>query len=135
MYFVTDKYFGKETELEPRVPSNYFTRQGYENSKTPRICLANSIDDCLIGLAKNISGQVLNVYRPVGEFSVKIPTEEECPGTSLYNEFWITSKCKFIYDQTIIVGFSREKPMYYTYIDKNGESRKAALYKWNWIPK
>lgn len=135
MYFVTDQDFGKEMVLQPRIPNNYFTRQNYENVNIPRICLSNSIDDCLVGLGKNISGQVLHVYRPIGKFNVQIPTEEECPGTSLYNEFWITSECKFEYYCSIIVGFSRENPLCYTYKDKEGIERKAALYKWNWIPK
>lgn len=132
MYFITDQNFGNKVILEPRIPNNYFTRNNIEDNHTPRICCADTIDGALVGLAKNISGQILYVYQPVGNFQVTIPTNDQVPGASKYREYWITSKTEFEYIKTILVGAPRDELIPYEYY-MNKKAYIAYMYHWNWI--
>ena len=41
--------------LQPRIPDNFLTKQGYEENKTPRISLCKSVNGCLTAIsAKNV---------------------------------------------------------------------------------
>ena len=88
-YFVSDK---KNLEsLDPRVPNNFFTKNGYEDSETKRVCLAPSIDECLAGMSKNLDNKVLTVYEPVDISNHKVykPNSTAVPDSKITNELWV----------------------------------------------
>ena len=43
LYHISEKNLDGQI-LHPRIPDNFLTTQGYEESKTVRICLCKSID-------------------------------------------------------------------------------------------
>ena len=51
------------TKLKPRVPDNFFTKNGYEDNNTNRVSFAPSIDKCLAGLSQNLDGKNLQYIR------------------------------------------------------------------------
>ena len=82
--------------LNPRIPTNsWFIDNGYEDGKTPRICVAKSIDNCLTAIGDDIKGMVLNVYIIESineELKTKKPSKEEVPDVEITNEIWILNK-------------------------------------------
>lgn len=88
-YFVSDKANLKT--LEPRVPDNFFTKNGYEDSETKRVCLAPSIDKCLAGLSQNLDGKTLNVYKPVDISNHRVykPNNIAVPDSKITDEMWV----------------------------------------------
>ena len=89
--------------LTPRIPTNsWFIDNGYEDNKTPRICVTKSIDNCLIAIGDDIKDMVLNVYvleKVDEELITKKPSKEEVPDVEVTNELWILNKarCKFLF--------------------------------------
>ena len=114
--------------LNPRIPDNYMTKNGYEDSKTKRVCFAPTIDQCLMGLSQNLKGKELYVYIPDGDYNLYSPTVKEVPDSDITNEIWIkepvkvklVSKIKVIKDK----GLDGKKYKY--------GNHEAELYEWDW---
>ena len=114
--------------LNPRVPDNYMTKNGYEDSKTKRVCFAPTIDQCLMGLSQNLEGKEFYVYIPDGKYDLYYPTTKEVPDSEITNEIWIkepvnvklVSKIKVIKDK----GLDGKKYKY--------GNHEAELYEWDW---
>ncbi len=89
--------------LTPRIPKNsWFIDNGYEDNKTPRICVAKSIDNCLTAIGDDIKDMILNVYaleKVEEELIIKKPSKEEVPDVEVTDELWILNKarCKFLF--------------------------------------
>jgi hypothetical protein len=82
--------------LHPRVPKNKSVTKGYESRNIPRISVATNIDGALRAIPHHsIEDKVLNVYVPVGQYTVKTPTKFELGDVELTGERWITSPTKF----------------------------------------
>lgn len=88
-YFVSEDKNLKS--LEPRVPDNYFTKNGYEDSDTKRVCLAPSVDKCLAGLSQNLDNKTLSVYEPVDISKHRIykPNTKAVPDSKITDEMWV----------------------------------------------
>lgn len=88
-YFISSNDSLKE--LDPRVPDNFFTKNGYEDNNTPRISFAPSIDKCLAGLSQNVEGQTFYVYEPIdiSKHTVYKPNSKAVPDSSITDEMWI----------------------------------------------
>jgi len=73
------------------VPNNFFTKNGYEDSNTPRISFAPSIDKCLAGLSQNVDGQTFSVYEPtdISKHTVYKPNTKAVPDSDITGELWI----------------------------------------------
>lgn len=82
--------------LKPRVPDNYFTKNGYEDASTPRVCFAPSIDKCLAGLSQNLDGKKFTVYSPadIKKHSVYKPNKKAVPDSVITDEMWICEPVK-----------------------------------------
>lgn len=91
MYFISESRLDGST-LEPRVPSNYFTRSGYEDNSTKRVSFAPSVDQCLMGLSQNVKGKTFYVYEPDNRSEVSIykPNTKAVPDSSITDELWVT---------------------------------------------
>lgn len=92
--------------LIPRVPKSDF-----EDQVTPRICFAQSIQGCLIGINenKNLIGERFHVYS-IETDDYYIPKKSEVADQEITGEVWITYACEpdYLYDIEVI-GKSGEK--------------------------
>lgn len=89
LFFVSEHGDYNETILQPKIPNNYMTQNGFEDNKTPRVCFSTSIDGCLIALSQNITNKEFYVYQPVGKHKVIVPTEKQVPDVKITKERWI----------------------------------------------
>lgn len=78
--------------LHPRVPNNFLTRNGYEDSDTPRICFTDDVGKCLTALSQNVKGKKFNVYEPddISRYEVYKPNTKAVPDSEITGELWIT---------------------------------------------
>jgi hypothetical protein len=76
--------------LEPKTPENYITKKGKEDS-TSRVCLAPSIENCLIGFSNpDLDGTELYVYEiNIANLQCKEPTQKQVPDKKLTGEIWV----------------------------------------------
>lgn len=127
IYFLSDKNFDKQT-LYPRVPNNFFTRKGYEDPSTPRICFCSSISGCLIAMARNLENSELYVHKAVGNPPIHVCTPKEVPDTVITHEIWTTGPTQMKCIGKIKVGRAKDKKLTFRYGDVN----TGELSNWNW---
>ena len=91
-YFISEKKFDN-THLDPRVPRNYMTTNGYEDLETPRISFAPTIDQCLAGLSQNVEDKTFYVYEPVdiSKCDVYKPNSKAVPDSDITSELWVVN--------------------------------------------
>lgn len=126
LYFVSRISMDDEL-LRPGIPDNYFTKSGYEDSCTPRICFAPSIDQCLMALSQNLEGMELYVHVPEDVQKVVYPTKNQVPDCEITGEVWVTKPVKLQCIGKIKVEKSFGDGVEFSY-GKNS----ASLYKWKW---
>ena len=114
--------------LSPRIPSNFLTKNGYENNKTKRVCFAKSIDGCLRGMSQNLKGMKFYVHIPEDTHAIYTPTLAEVPDCKVTGEVWIKEPVKLKCIGMITVSSDKgEDGIPYTYGNNTAE-----LYDWNW---
>lgn len=93
-YFISSNDSLKD--LNPRVPDNFFTKNGYEDSSTPRVSFAPSVDKCLAGLSQNVEGKTFTVYKPkdIKKYKIYKPNTKAVPDSSITDELWICEPVK-----------------------------------------
>ena len=133
MYHLSQSNLNNLT-VKPTIPDNYFTKNGYEENKTPRVCFAINIDRCLRGLSLKCEGMELYVHVPYNNRSIKNhikkPTTKEVPDSRITQERWITVPVKMkCIGKIKVLGDKGEPGLKYTY--GNGK-HTAYLYDWNW---
>lgn len=133
LYFISDKDI---KELIPRVPNNFFTKNGYEDSTTKRICFCTDVGKCLMALSQNVLGKEFNVYSPDGISKYKVfkPTLDQVPDSDITGELWIKENVKLTLIGRIKVTSDDGKDgVKFTY----GDNHQAELYGWNyeWLSK
>lgn len=114
--------------LSPRVPSNYFTKNGYEDGKTARVCFAKSIDMCLRALSQKCTDMELFVHIPDGKYNIYIPSTKEVPDAKITSEAWIKEPVKLkCIGKIKVIKDKGEDGIPYKYGDNTAE-----LYDWEW---
>lgn len=90
-YFISEKELDGAT-LEPRVPENYFTKNGYEDTDTKRVCFSSDPGKCLTALSMNVSNKEYYVYEPddISNYRLFKPNKIAVPDSDITNEMWIT---------------------------------------------
>lgn len=90
LFFISDKYMDGAI-LNPRIPDNYFTQNGYEDITTPRVCFCSKVNNCLTALGQNVSGKEFYVYSPSTREGLEVwqPNEHSVPDFKVTNEYWI----------------------------------------------
>ena len=90
LFFISDKYMDGAI-LNPRIPDNYFTQNGYEDITTPRVCFCSKVNNCLTALGQNVSGKKFYVYSPATREGLEVwqPNEHSVPDSKVTNEYWI----------------------------------------------
>lgn len=129
LYFVSQD--SDISNLQPRIPDNFMTKNGYEDNKTPRVCFSTSIDGCLRALSQNCTGKEFYIYKPVGNYDIVTPTRKQVPDVGITNERWIKSNVSLKCVGLINVTGSSNNDGYTYYYGKNNE-HSATLYDWNW---
>lgn len=128
IYFLSESNMDGETLL-PRIPSNYMTKNGYEESKTPRVCFSTSIDGSLMGLSQNLKGKELYVHIPDSEVSIYKPSVKQVPDCKITGEVWVKDKVNIKCIGKIKVIKDKGLPGHrYMY----GDGKSAELYDWDW---
>ena len=131
-YFISDNE--SLSELNPRIPNNYFTEHGYEDNSTSRISFAPSVDKCLAGLSKNVEGKTFNVYKPVDISKHKVfkPNAKAVPDSSITDELWICEPVKLEKVGVIkVTGNKGQAGKKFTYGDKSAELYDDWTYEMN----
>lgn len=114
--------------LSPRVPSNYFTKNGYEDGKTARVCFAKSIDMCLRALSQKCTDMELFVHILDGKYNIYIPSTKEVPDAKITSEAWIKEPVKLkCIGKIKVIKDKGEDGIPYKYGDNTAE-----LYDWEW---
>jgi hypothetical protein len=114
--------------LSPRVPNNFFTKNGYEDAKTKRVCFAPSIDQCLMALSQNLTGKEFYVYNPARKYNTYKPNIKEVPDSKITGEIWIKEPVELVCIGKIEVIKDKGLPGHkFTYGDNTAE-----LYDWEW---
>ena len=120
----------------PRIPDNYFVKNGYEDNKTPRVCFAPSIDKCLMALSRNCSLEefYVQIPDPSNNFKIYKPNTKEVPDSGITDELWILEEVNQICIGKIKVIGDDGKPGHkFTYGPFNNPTKfSAELYGWNW---
>ena len=128
LFFLSDKKMNNKI-LSPRVPNNYFTKNGYEDAKTKRVCFAASIDKALMALSSNLTNKEFYIHIPVGKYTTYKPSTKEVPDSKITGEIWVLNPVKIICIGKIIVikdkGLEGHKFKY-------GDNKEAELYDWEW---
>lgn len=114
--------------LLPRIPKNFLTDNGFEDNTTNRICFAQSIDKCLLGLSMNCKNKIFYVHVPVGLYSVIYPTKAQVPDVDITGEVWICKPVKVECVGKIKVEGRNGLIYRYNY----GNNMEDELYGWNW---
>lgn len=130
-YFLSTNNMDNKT-LQPRIPDNYFTKNGYEDIKQPRVSFAPSIDQCLMALpGQKLKGVELYVHIPIEEdisYKVIKPTQKQVPDSVVTGEIWVTEpvliKCIGKIKVTGNDGIGGPSFSYGGHTDR--------MYKWNW---
>lgn len=82
------------TFLHPRTPDNFFTKNGFEDARTKRVCFSTEIDGCLLGMSMNLTGKILYVHQPVSDVRIIRPTVKQVPDSKITKEVWVKDKVK-----------------------------------------
>ena len=126
-YHVSQSNLNGKT-LQPSVPNNYFTKNGYEDSKTKRVCFTNSIDNCLRALSQKCNNMELYVHILDGNYDVYTPSVDEVPDCKVTGEVWVTKPCKVkCIGKIKVIGDRGEDGLPFKYGNKTAE-----LYDWDW---
>lgn len=154
--------------LKPRIPS-WITKQmkdnpnfikeleklkdpgstegyGFEEYKTPRVCLSNSIEGCLNAIINekgrmHLAGKTLYVYipeKPISEYKTKtnkqILKDGDVFDANATNEMWILEPVKMKYVGSIVVDKITGEHIKKHVNNKNKTNIKYD-YKWHWFHK
>ena len=118
------------TQLEPDIPDNFMTKNGYEDNTTKRISFAPSINQCLMGLSRNLSGEEFFVYilRDVDKNKLQYPDKNKIPDVGITSEAWVTVSVRVQkFGKIRVLNAGTEKHEY-----KYGNNQTAALYDWDY---
>ena len=131
-YFITEENMDGKT-LIPRVPKNYFTKNGYEDPITERVSFAPSVDKALMGLSQNVTGKKFFVHEPVDAHDIYKPNTKAVPDSDITGELWIKDPVRLkVVGEITATGDSGKPGKSFNY-----GSSTAELYEFNyeWISK
>lgn len=130
-------YHISETEIKgiifPRVPYNFLTKRGYENTSIARICFAPTVAQCLLALGGNLEGKEFYVYEP-DDYSKLNIIDNETINKNKYvfdshetGEIWVTNSIQMKLVGKIKVNKAIDEP-----ICSYHNGMKVESYWWNY---
>lgn len=129
LYFLSKDNMNGKT-LSPRIPENYFTKNGFEDNKTKRVCFAPSIDKALMAISQRMTGLKLYVHIPDEnqKLDIKKPTTKDVPDCKITGETWVLNNVKVkCIGKIEVLKDAGEDGLKFTYRDNAAE-----LYRWEW---
>lgn len=133
LYYIS-LYPGLEKEIiSPAVPNNFLTREKFQDNKTKRIRLYNTIEDALGGLflGQKLENSELYVYSPmnINKESLIEPNDIlTAPYYNCINELWYLKTCRLKPLGKIKV-LDLKETKHYLY---GPRQTKGNVYIWNW---
>ena len=133
-------------ELEKLKDSNSDDGYGFEEYKTPRVCLSNSIEGCLNAIINEkgkltLHNKTLYVYtpeKPISEYKHKtnkqILKDGDIFDANTTNEMWILEPVKMKYVGSIVVDKITNEQVKKFANNKN-KTNIQYKYKWHWFHK
>ena len=119
------------TNINPSIPNNFMTKNGYEENKTKRVCFAPSVGQCLMGLSRNCEGEEFYVYAPDGDYKTYTPSIKEVPDVKITGEIWIKESVNVKCIGKIRVLDTNKSPgKSYSYGNNQTAELYAFDYKW-----
>ena len=119
------------TNINPSIPNNFMTKNGYEENKTKRVCFAPSVGQCLMGLSRNCEGEEFYVYAPDGDYKTYTPSIKEVPDVKITGEIWIKEsvnvKC---IGKIRVLDTNKSSGKSYSYGNNQTAELYAFDYKW-----
>lgn len=101
LYHVSKKNLGRKVTFEPRVPKNNLTSDGTEDNEIPRICLAPTIQGCILALDPlyKLKDLDLFVYQVIDKGQRRLSTKsiikyDLVPDASKTKEVWFLESCQ-----------------------------------------
>jgi hypothetical protein len=119
--------------LVPKIPKNYFTENGYENSDIPRVCFSDTISNCIAALSTHRKeGCYFYVHEPISTNS-KIMSNQLIVKNNYVSDAHITKECWILEPVKIkCIGKVRLLSAIDEYITFNYGEHSANLYFWNY---
>lgn len=113
--------------MKPRVPDNYFTRNGFEENKIKRLCFSPTVDQCLMAMSQNLSGRTFYIYEPsIPIKNVKKPNVGAVPDSGITGELWVCEPVSIMKTGAIkVIGDDGKDGIPFAYGDNTAE-----LYGW-----
>lgn len=132
LYFLSDKNKNNQV-LIPRIPDNFFTRNGYEDSTTPRVCFAPTIEKALMGLGRAVDDEEFYVHTPMSTcIDLQHPSKEQVPDVQQTGEVWslkpVRIKC---IGRIKVTGYKGQKGHRFEYGD--GKTAETFGWKYEWV--
>ena len=130
LYHLSQSNLNNKT-IQPTIPNNFFTKNGYEDNVTKRVCFSTSIDYCLRALSSNLKGQEFYVHIPddITRYNIFSPDTNEVPDAKVTHEKWICSAVKMkCIGKIKVIGDKGEDGLVFKYGNNSAE-----LYDWDWI--
>lgn len=136
LFFISDTNMDNHT-LNPRIPNNYLTKNGYEDNTICRVCVAPSIKSSLIALSKNLKDVELYVHivDNISQAKQCKPSVNLVPDSIITNEVWITNSVKLKCVGKIKVLDAYGDGLKYKYGEKNQYEAELYSWKYKWIEK
>lgn len=132
IYIIMNKNM-ENKNVNPKTPNNYFTQNGFENSKTKRVSFYTSISGAIMSLVKREEGMRLYVHTPMGSYNQYYkPTIEDVPDCKITGEVWIDRPIKLKCIGLIELKKETGKIHKFKYGQKIGEVKE---WEFNWVEK
>lgn len=117
--------------LYPRIPNNYFTKNGYEDNITGRVCFAPSIDQAIMTLSVKCDGMELYVHIPSSSnYRFVKSSINEVPDSDITEELWSINPIRVTCVGKIKIGEAIGDGIPFKYGNSVAELYK---FKWKWI--
>lgn len=135
IYHVSPQYKVNGMVLTPRVPSNYYTENGYEDDTIKRISFSESINGALAALHNVSDGDIVHVYTTDNTSRV-VPNkdiQQYVPDAKYTQEVWITHPVRVKYYKSIVViqpkqkGEGYDRPLKFEY----APNKVAEFWYWD----
>lgn len=140
-----DKDFAKKMDTIKTTGKDVYGT-GYEEYKTPRVCLSNSIEGCLNAIINDndrmtLAGKQIYVYipeKPISQYKTKMNKAIQKDGdifdSNITNEMWILEPVKMKYVGSIVVDkVTTEKKT--KFANDKKKTLIKYIYKWHWFHK
>lgn len=133
-YYVVYKSNCDGKMLNPKIPTNFLTKNGFEDNKTARVIACDSLGGCLKAAGKSLKGKKLFVHKIVSQETPFLPGPSQVPYAKITGEVWFKNPVKLkCIGQIMVIGDDGKAGYPYTY----GHNQKGVLKGWRyqWVSK